>query len=348
MNQAPPISSEVFDYLRRLAIEPYTRLGDAVREQLGDGVRLVSLCAGECFSTRKQGLRITVLAGDVRLEPAGLELDLERTRDHTLLTGNGENRLCADEGAVLLLADSEFLDTLASWSELAMYARHSGGDELLKRLLAVKHTLAFKRLPLEHVIQALQQMVPRKVKCGEVIVTQGERGDAFYLIWSGRAEVWQTGLHDTAQKLVNTMGPGESFGDEALVIRGNRNATVRMIEDGELLVLGEQAFRDLMSRPLIEEIPPGSVQRMLDGAWKAIDVRYGEEFEEGHIPGAIHLPLHEIRNRAGDALDTEGKYIAVCHSGKRSAVAAFLLKQRGYDVVSMKDGMLSWQGDTVS
>jgi len=347
MNKDPLISSEVFDYLRNLAIEPYTKLSDIAREQLGDGVRLVSLLAGESFVTQKPGLRVTVLSGEVRLEPAGLDLDLKSTRDHTTLTRDGENRLRAEKSAVLLLADSEFLDTLSSWSELATYAQQCGGDELLKRLLAVKHTLAFKRLPLEHVIQALQQMVPRKVKRGEVIVTQGERGDAFYLIWSGRVEIWQSGIYDEEQRLVNTMGPGETFGDEALVTGGSRNATVKMIEDGELLVLGEQAFRDLMSRPLIEEVPPDSVKRMLNGAWKAIDVRYEEEFEEGHIPGAIHLPLHEIRNRAKEALDTDGKYITVCVSGKRSAVAAFLLKQRGYDVVSMKHGMSSWEGDTV-
>jgi len=348
VNKEPLISSEVFDYLRNLAIEPYTKLNDIAREQLGDGVRLVSLLADESFVTQKPGLRVTVLSGKARLEPAGLDLELESTRNHTVLTQEGENRLRANESAVILLADSDFLDTLSSWSELAVYAQQFGGDELLKRLVAVKHTLAFKRLPLEHVIQALQQMVPRKVKAGEVIVTQGERGDAFYLIWSGRVEVWRTGIYDDAPQLVDTMGPGEAFGDEALVIRGNRGATVKMSEDGELLVLGEQAFLDLMSRPLVVEIPPASVQRMLEGNWKAVDVRYAEEFEDGHIPGAIHLPLHEIRHRASEVLNTNGKYITVCLSGKRSAVAAFLLKQRGFEVVAMKDGMSSWEGETAS
>ena len=47
MNKEPLISSEVFDYLRNLAIEPYTKLSDIAREQLGDGVRLVSLFPGE-------------------------------------------------------------------------------------------------------------------------------------------------------------------------------------------------------------------------------------------------------------------------------------------------------------
>lgn len=42
MNKEPLISSEVFDYLRNLAIEPYTALSDIAREQLGDGVRLAA------------------------------------------------------------------------------------------------------------------------------------------------------------------------------------------------------------------------------------------------------------------------------------------------------------------
>lgn len=346
MNKEPLISAEVFDYLRALDIEPYTKLSQIAREQLSDGLRLLSLFGGDSFATQRPGLRVTVLSGKVRLDPPGQDLALDNTRDRTILTQDGDNIVRALENSVVLLADAEFLDSLASWTELAAYAQQSGGDTLMKRLLAVKHTLAFRRLPLEHVMQALQLMESKNVRAGENVVTQGERGDAFYLIWSGRAEVWKADIYDDEQQMIDTMGPGDTFGDEALVTGGTRNATVRMAEDGELLVLGEQAFRDLMSQPLIEEVPPNSVQRMLEGAWKAIDVRYEEELEEGHIPGVIRLPLPELRRRADDVLDKNGKYITVCRSGKRSAVAAFLLKQRGYHVVSMKEGMIGWQGDT--
>jgi len=348
MTQEPLISSEVFDYLRNLGIEPYTKLNDAAREQLGDGVRLLALFAGDSFTTEKPGLRITTLSGKVRLEPMGTVLDLESTRERTVLTQAGINHLIAEEDAVVVLADAQFLDTLSSWTELAAYAYQSESPEMVKRLLSIRHALAFQRLPLEQVMQALKLMQPRQVKAGEVIVTQGERGDAFYLIWSGRAEIWKADIYDDEQKLVASIGPKETFGDEALVVGGNRNATVKMIEDGELLVLGEQDFRNLLAHPLLEEIPPDSVPPMLEADWKAVDVRYAEEFEDGHIPGAIHLPLPELRARADVELDKNGKYITVCLSGKRSAVAAFLLKQRGYNVVAMKNGMSDWEGETAT
>lgn len=347
MNKEPLISAEVFDYLRRLAIEPYTKLNEMAREQLGDGVRLVSLFDGETLTTRRSGLRITVLSGRVRLEPAGLDLDIDSTRDRVVLTGDGDNRLEATEDAVVLLADSAFLDTLSSWAELAAYAEQTGQDELARRLLAVRHAVAFRRLPLELVSSALQQMTSRRVTAGEVVVEQGEPGDAFYLIRSGHAEVWKSGIYDDEQQLVDHMGPGEAFGDEALVTGGTRNATIRMVDDGELLVLGVEAFRELISQPLIEEVAPDGAQRLLDDGWQTVDVRYEEEFEDGHIPGAILLPLFELRQKVDDVLDPAGRYITVCLSGKRSAVAAFLLRQRGYRVVAMRDGMSAWTGETV-
>jgi hypothetical protein len=248
MNKEPLISSEVFDYLRNLAIEPYTKLSDIAREQLGDGVRLVSLFPGESFSTYKPGLRVTVLSGKVRFEPAGLELDLTSTRDRTFHTQDSENRLIAGENSVVLLADSEFLDTLSSWVELAAYAKQSGGDDLLKRLLAVK---TYPRLQAP----ALGTRDAGAAADGAA-QGQGGRGDRH----PGRTRRCllpdlvrpRRGLADrafttTSSNWSTAMGPGDAFGDEALVIRGTRNATVKMSRGWRTAGAGRTAFRDLMS-----------------------------------------------------------------------------------------------------
>jgi rhodanese-related sulfurtransferase len=211
----------------------------------------------------------------------------------------------------------------------------------------VRHTVSFNQLPLEHVMQALQQMTTQTVKAGDAVVTQGDKGDAFYVICTGRAEVWKAGIYDDEQKLVDTMGPGDSFGDEALVTGGTRNATVKMVEDGELLVLGGGRLPRADVPAVAGRSPPGtrSGHARIDGLEGCRRALRQKNSRTATSPDALHLPLPELRQRVDAMLDKSGKYITVCLSGKRSAVAAFLLKQRGYDVVTMKDGMSSWEGE---
>ena len=60
-----------------------------------------------------------------------------------------------------------------------------------------------------------------------------------------------------------------------------------------------------------------------------IDVREDDEVEEGMIPGAVHIPLGEIADRAGE-LDKEKPYILVCRAGRRSGNACLILEEQGF------------------
>ncbi len=80
---------------------------------------------------------------------------------------------------------------------------------------------------------------------------------------------------------------------------------------------------------------------MIENHYVALDVRLNEEFDEGHIPGALLIPLSQLRKRAAE-IDSAARYVAYCRSGRRSSVAAFLLSQLGFDVVSMAGGVLAW------
>ena len=76
-----------------------------------------------------------------------------------------------------------------------------------------------------------------------------------------------------------------------------------------------------------------------------IDVRETEEWTQGHLAGAIHFPLSEIResNRFRD-LDRNQKIIVYCLSGQRSAQAVQVLIQNGFAQVSnLKGGLQSWK-----
>jgi hydroxyacylglutathione hydrolase len=73
-----------------------------------------------------------------------------------------------------------------------------------------------------------------------------------------------------------------------------------------------------------------------------VDVREPEEWAEGRIPGALHIPLGELARRS-DEVPAEGSVITVCRSGVRSLEAVDILRAAGRDdVKSLAGGMLDW------
>ena len=75
-----------------------------------------------------------------------------------------------------------------------------------------------------------------------------------------------------------------------------------------------------------------------------IDVREPGEFAGGRVPGAINIPLGQLRERAGK-LDPQAETLLICASGSRSATAARQLKALGFtEAYSVKGGMGMWRG----
>ena len=79
-----------------------------------------------------------------------------------------------------------------------------------------------------------------------------------------------------------------------------------------------------------------------------IDARTQEEYDEGHIPGAILIPEYEIADRAEKELPDKDQLILVyCRSGRRSKIAAEELVKLGYTNVKEFGGIIDWEYDTV-
>ncbi|WP_232233725.1 rhodanese-like domain-containing protein [Bacillus sp. J33] len=77
-----------------------------------------------------------------------------------------------------------------------------------------------------------------------------------------------------------------------------------------------------------------------------IDVRFEEEYAEGHIPGAALIPLPVLEEKI-DQLDKEKLYLVVCRSGTRSAQASQLLADNGFKkIYNMENGMNEWSFET--
>lgn len=75
-----------------------------------------------------------------------------------------------------------------------------------------------------------------------------------------------------------------------------------------------------------------------------IDVRSTAEYEAGHIPGAVSVPLPGLARRVASlGLDPARPVVAICLTAHRSVPAVRLLTRQGYDARQLAGGMLAWR-----
>ena len=90
---------------------------------------------------------------------------------------------------------------------------------------------------------------------GEEIIKQGEIADCFFIIISGRAEIWHEGLSGQSE-LVDIRKPGDYFGETGLLTNRPRTATVKAHKEGEVvvLVMGSRDFEQMMEESKATEM----------------------------------------------------------------------------------------------
>jgi molybdopterin/thiamine biosynthesis adenylyltransferase/rhodanese-related sulfurtransferase len=104
-------------------------------------------------------------------------------------------------------------------------------------------------------------------------------------------------------------------------------------------------YRELLERTKsqIDEIDADGAQALDGAVW--IDVREADEWQEGHLPGAVHIPRGYLESRVeGVAPDKSTELIVYCASAARSAFAAKTLQELGYEHVhSLAGGFTDWK-----
>jgi molybdopterin/thiamine biosynthesis adenylyltransferase/rhodanese-related sulfurtransferase len=104
-------------------------------------------------------------------------------------------------------------------------------------------------------------------------------------------------------------------------------------------------YRDLLQRVKTEitEVDARAAQALDDAVW--VDVRERDEWEEGHIPGAVHVSRGFLESRIeGIASDKATPVVLYCASGNRSAFAAKALQELGYEnAASLHGGFADWK-----
>jgi molybdopterin/thiamine biosynthesis adenylyltransferase/rhodanese-related sulfurtransferase len=109
------------------------------------------------------------------------------------------------------------------------------------------------------------------------------------------------------------------------------------------------SFRDLLNaaKSEIREVEPGEAEQMVSSGATLLDVREGDEFEQGAVPGSVFLPRGHLESQVeGKLPDKSTPVVVMCAGGVRSAFAARTMQELGYeDVTSMIGGFNRWKDE---
>jgi rhodanese-related sulfurtransferase len=257
------------------------------------------------------------------------------------------------EDATFLCVNNDLLDIMEARDR--RMSRESGGQQTADRrplsggyvlnsgMNSLQHfkLWPFMQLSPEHLGKLLRLIEVVLAWDNETVIREGEAGDYYYVLERGYATVSRrVGRVDM---VLAALKPGDAFGEEALISGARRNATITMKSNGVLLRLKQSDFFELLREPLLRHLnyPAAAAKVALGAAW--LDVRHPPEYRRDKLPGAINVPLNDIRSAIG-VLGKDRSYIAYCQDGRNSSVAAFILAQAGYDVSVLDGGLRAAAG----
>jgi len=250
-----------------------------------------------------------------------------------------------------IMIDSDLLDVLLTWDQTGQYEvaelRGDGLDVTGDWMTTLLQTKAFHRIPPANIQAIFMRMQRINYRARDVVIKQGTEGDYFYVVVAGKCVVnRETPLNKEGIKLAE-LGPGDSFGEEALIAEAKRNATVTMSTDGTLMRLGKNDFQTLLNEPLLQWVDYDKAREIVAGGGKWLDVRLPSEFQNFRIDDAVNIPLYFIRLKL-NALDKNTPYVVCCDTGRRSSAAAYILSERGYEAYVLRGGLAATEAARAS
>lgn len=240
----------------------------------------------------------------------------------------------------------DYLDLVLTWAQAGNYmvTDLSAGDVAGVEsdwMSALLQSPLIAQIPPAHIQKLFQRFEQKEYVRSDIVFTQGESGDYFYVVKAGRAVINRrmTVGGEARDVTLAELRPGDVFGEDALIGDAPRNATVVMATDGVLMRLARDDFSALLERPVLQYIDYESLLESMQASTHRItvvDVRLPREFQTGHVLAAQNIPLHVLRQHL-ERLDQEAVYVTTCDGGRRSALAAYILGQNGFEALVLKD-----------
>ena len=241
--------------------------------------------------------------------------------------------------AVVATIDSTLLDVMLTLDQTAETGTIDfSADSEEHWMTHMLQSEAFSRLPPADIQRLIQSLQPVTVYAGDTIVRQGDEGDYFYIIREGTCSVTRLASGKGWDVPLAELGPGDCFGEDALVSDAERNATVTMLSDGSLMRLSKRHFVEILKKPMVRYIEYETAVAAVKSGSVWVDVRTSDEFANSALEDSINIPLAMVRETM-KKLDATKTYILYCDTGRRSVAAAFLLGQRGFDISVLEGGL---------
>ena len=295
-------------HARLTLLVPLNNLGPAQREQVLQGAEIIDIKKKEYVFRQgdRDGWSYYVIKGEV-------ELYADDQLIKRVVGGEGESfhalaqlqprqmSAQARTKVVVLRVDRGLLDRLLSVDrasgperpeiEVTELESGSSGDWLTDML----QSELFAHVPPSNIQRLLDTLETVEFKAGDVVIEQGAPGDYYYAIQSGRCEVLRSAKKGKPIKLAE-LGPGARFGEEALVSDAKRNATVKMLTDGELARLTKAEFVELIKTPVMRSCSLDEARALVADGAQWLDVRFPEEQAANGLDNSINIPLSNLRN----------------------------------------------------
>ena len=254
-------------------------------QELAGKTEVEELSAGKAIFKQGDIDRKTVylLEGDVELMTATGEKTLvqagtgvakhplanQQPRKHTVVTKSP---------CKIIRIDSDLLDILLTWDqlsgievdEIASETTEEGADDgdWMTRILQSK---AFLQVPPANIQAIFMRMEEVPVKTGDTIIKQGDDGDYYYIIKTGKCKVTRASKTGTELTLA-TLGDGDAFGEEALLTEAKRNANIVMTTNGVLMRLSKADFNQLLKEPNLKWVTNAEAEKMVAQLDRWIDL----------------------------------------------------------------------------
>lgn len=272
---------------------------------------------------------------DAQFEKQVLEAGTEASRQPLNNGMPTQVSALAKTSVKLICLERDFVDLVMVWSQSSDEAVESGAaaqppaadeHDWMSYLLEAP---LFARVPPSNIQKLFVRFEAVEFDADDWVIREGEPGDYFYVLERGQAQV----LNKVGEPLAE-IGPGDYFGEEALVGETTRNAGVRMLTDGSLMRLEKQDFNELLQEPMMRSIDAEELQQLRNNAnpVEILDVRLPLERRMGLVANSRNIPLAKLRDLLPE-LEDDHLYVVPDDAGRRARVAVQLLLQAGLDAV---------------